>query len=138
MKTLIATVGLPRSGKTTWAKEQGLPIVSPDAIRLTLHGPSLFMPPAELMVWTIAKYMVRALFLAGHDTVILDATNTTRKRRDEWQPTRDKIWDETRFKVIDTSEAVCVNRAIESDFPTNVIRKMSLFSQPLQPDELLV
>src|SRR5690554_6874569 len=31
---LICTVGLPRSGKTTWARKQSYPIVNPDSIRL--------------------------------------------------------------------------------------------------------
>ena len=83
-KTLIAMVGLPRSGKSTWAKKAGHPIVSPDAIRLALHG-QRFISEAEPFVWAIAKAMVRALFLAGHSAVILDATNNTRKRRDEWK-----------------------------------------------------
>ena len=37
-KQLILTVGLPRSGKTTWALAQGYPIVAPDAIRLAVTG----------------------------------------------------------------------------------------------------
>ena len=83
-KTLILTVGLPRSGKSTWARQQGHPIVNPDSIRLALHGRP-FIAEAESFVWAIAKTMVRALFSAGHNTVIVDATNTTRKRRDEWK-----------------------------------------------------
>ena len=35
---LIVMVGLPRSGKTTWARKQGYPIVNPDSIRLAFHG----------------------------------------------------------------------------------------------------
>lgn len=38
MKKLILTIGLPRSGKSTWAKQQGCPVVNPDSIRLALHG----------------------------------------------------------------------------------------------------
>ncbi|GAF94425.1 unnamed protein product, partial [marine sediment metagenome] len=64
-KKLILTVGLPRSGKTTWARKQGIPMVNPDSIRLALHGKA-FIEEAEPMIWTIAKYMVRALFIAGH------------------------------------------------------------------------
>src|SRR5207302_1271835 len=92
---LICTVGLPRSGKSTWSQAQSYPIVSCDAIRLALHG-QRFLAAAEPWVWTIAKTTVRALFFAGHKTVVLDSTNTTRKRRDEWQS---KDW-ETQFKVI--------------------------------------
>lgn len=109
MRTLICTVGLPYSGKSTWARQQCypvFPIVCPDEIRLALHG-QRFEPRAEPMVWAIAKIMVRALFGAGHDTVILDATNTTPKRREEW------LSDEWRtlWKVIDTPVETCLARA---------------------------
>src|SRR5580698_4180408 len=110
MKTLICTVGLPRSGKSTWAqqtmKDKGLPIVNPDAIRLAVHG-QRFVAVAEPFVWATAKAMVRSLFLAGHDAMIVDATNTTRKRRDEWQS---PDW-RTLFVEMDASEETCIKRA---------------------------
>lgn len=132
-KTLLCTVGLPRSGKTTWAQKQNLPIVSPDAIRLALHG-QRFIAEAEPYVWAIAKTMVRALFLAGHKIVILDATNGTRKRRDEWQS---KEW-KTYFKVIDTPANVCLDRArAEGDeYIMPVIERMAVQHEGLQVDEL--
>ena len=105
-KTLIMTVGLPRSGKSTWAKTQGLPIVNPDSIRLALHG-QRFLPDAEAMVWAIAKYMVKSLFLAGHEKVILDATNTTQKRRDDW---KSKTWSR-QYCYISTTKEECLKRA---------------------------
>jgi predicted kinase len=74
-KTLIMTVGLPRSGKSTWAIAQGHPVVCPDAIRLALHGQP-FIATAEPVVWATAKLMVASLFEAGHGVVILDATNS--------------------------------------------------------------
>ena len=81
--TLVLTVGLPRSGKTTWAADQGFPIVCPDEIRFALHGQT-YATRAEPMVWAIAEVMVRALFGSRHKTVILDATNTSEKRRVAW------------------------------------------------------
>lgn len=83
-KTLIVTVGLPRSGKTTWARKRGYPIVNPDSIRLAMHS-QRFAERAEPLVWAVAVYMVRALFLAGHDTVIVDGCHVTGKRRDFWR-----------------------------------------------------
>ena len=105
---LILLVGLPQSGKSTWARKQGLPIVNPDSIRMALHGRP-FIREAEPMVWAIAKFMVRALFLAGHPTVIVDATNTTKKRRDEWLS---ENW-RCVFKVVGGPEDkdVCIERA---------------------------
>jgi predicted kinase len=82
-KVLLCMVGLPYSGKSTSAATVGAPIVCPDAIRAALHGHK-FIPEAEPMVWAVAKTMVRALFMAGHEVVVLDATNTTRARRSEW------------------------------------------------------
>lgn len=110
-KLLLLTVGLPQSGKSTWAKKQGVPIVNPDSIRLALHGQP-FIGLAEPFVWAIAKVMVRALFLAGHDKVIVDATNTTAKRRDEW---KSNAWD-IHFYVLCGPEmkATCMERARSS------------------------
>ena len=105
-KLLIATVSLPRSGKSTWARSQAYPIVNPDSIRLAIHG-QRFIAEAEPFVWATTKAMVRALFLAGHDTVILDTCNNTMARRDEW---RSKEWDLV-FKVVSTPAEVCIERA---------------------------
>ena len=110
MNKLILTVGLPRSGKTTWALKQGYPIVNPDGIRLALHGKP-FISSAEPFVWAIAKCMVRALFNAGHETIILDATNTTTKRRDEWI---NDDW-ELDIYVIPTPKSVCLERTLNPE-----------------------
>lgn len=122
-KRLICTVGLPRSGKTTWAQQQMAPIVSPDQIRYALHG-QRYQALAEPMVWAIARIMVRALFLAGHESVILDATSITRKRRDDW---RDPEW-EVLFHELGTSAEECVRRAkaLNDDYILPVIERMAL------------
>jgi predicted kinase len=134
LKTLLCTVGLPRSGKTTWARafsqQHACPIVNPDSIRLAMHG-QRFAPQAERFVWATAHAMVGALFLAGHDHVIVDATNTTRKRRDEWMS---KEW-RTAFVVIAADEATCIERAAGDEEIIPVIRRMASQWEPLGPDE---
>jgi predicted kinase len=134
-KTLLCTVGLPRSGKTTWAraysKAQGVPIVNPDSVRLAIHG-QRFIAEAEPFVWAVVKAMVNALFLAGHDEVIVDATNTTRKRRDDWKSPK---WT-TRFLVIPTSAEECVRRAGYDAEMAAVIQRMAAAWEPLGDDEL--
>ena len=108
---------------TTWALAQGCPIVNPDAIRLGLHG-QRFVALAEPFVWAIAMLMVRALFLAGHSKVIVDATNVSEKRREQW---RSDSWT-TSWKIIDTTAETCIERAkLESDDEiVPVIERMSL------------
>lgn len=107
MKILILTIGLPRSGKSSWAQQQGIPMVNPDSIRLALHG-ERFIEDIEPMVWCLAKYFVKSLFIAGHDTVILDATNLTKERRDFWES---KDWI-CHAKCFNTPKLTCITRAI--------------------------
>lgn len=128
---LIGTVGLPRSGKTTWAKSQAYPIVNPDSIRLALHG-QRFVAVAEPYVWAIAKTMVRALFLAGHKHVLLDATNTTRKRRDEWlSPEWGTFWHEVK-----ATPGECMDRAAGDVEIILVITRMADSFEKLEDAEL--
>lgn len=131
-KTLIMMVGLPRSGKSTKAKELAFPVVNPDSIRLALHGQP-FIGLAEPFVWAIAKTMVRALFLSGHDNVILDATNTSKKRRDEW---KSKTW-KREFVICATPVDECKMRAVQTgrEDLLPVIDRMSAEYEEPTPDE---
>jgi predicted kinase len=104
---LILTSGLPRSGKSTWAKQSSFPVVNPDSIRLAIHG-QRFRKESERLVWAHAHVMVDSLFRAGHKTVVLDACNGTRKGRDEW---KSPDW-KTVVKFIDTPADVCRQRAV--------------------------
>jgi len=119
---LYLTVGLPRSGKSTWARSTALPIVSPDAIRIAIHG-TAFRKEAEPLVWATAKIMVASLFEAGHPKVILDATNITRARRDDWIDAR---WDRE-FVLFQAHERTCIERldASNAEELTPVIWRMS-------------
>ena len=145
MKQLICLVGLPLSGKTTWARGQGFPIVNPDSVRYAVYG-HRFWAPGERILWGHVWCMVRALFLAGHEEVILDATNTTRKRRDECvKEGQDFIGDPalltwlTVFQTIPTEEHECINRAIsaEDEQIVPVIQKMARQFEALGQDELV-
>lgn len=108
MSTLHVMVGLPRSGKSTTAILLGFPIVCPDAIRLALHG-TAWRAESEPMVWAVAHTMVDALFLAGHDEVILDACNVTPERREEWGSERWSIV----YHVVKTPKELCIKRALK-------------------------
>jgi predicted kinase len=107
---LIMTVGLPYSGKSSWARSmiqsERWPIVCPDQIRLAIHA-QRFVPEAEPFVWATTKVMVRSLFLAGHNNVILDATSVTAGRRDDW---KDPLWLR-KYIVMDVSAEACIARA---------------------------
>ncbi len=121
-------VGLPRSGKSTAAKKLGFPIVSPDSIRVVVHG-TPFRASIEPLIWSFAKMMVQSLFETGHNNVILDATNHTVERRVLWESEDWKV----KYHVVNTPKDVCITRAIETfqDYLVPVINRMSVDFEPI-------
>jgi len=112
MEKLILTVGLPKSGKSTWAKEysgeHNVPMVNPDSIRYALHGEK-YIQSYEDEVWHIAKVMTDALFLAGHKEIIIDATNINDQARSIWESGDREI----EYKNFEVSKEECIERAEE-------------------------
>jgi hypothetical protein len=73
---LIVMVGLPRSGKSTWARKSGYPVVSLNGIRRAIAGPGWRNDEdfdafsSEPVVWSHARVSLAALFYAGHRVVV--------------------------------------------------------------------
>lgn len=140
--TLILMVGLPYAGKTTWAwrlesQLDSATIVCPDAVRIALHG-QRFVPEAEHIVWPLVRAQVRSAFAYGYHHVILDATNISRKRRDEWRDGPED-WD-VFLCPVRTSPDVCRVRASDAGDTAiqPVITRMWQQHDPPQNDELLL
>lgn len=131
--TLIAMMGLPRSGKSTivstLSKDLGAPIVRRDAIRLALHG-MRFKAQAEPMVKSMSLYMIRSLFIAGHNIVICDETNYSKAARNSL---KDPLWTTLWYPVL-TDKEVCKERAIATDQPDliPIIEEMAARYEPLE------
>lgn len=133
MKKLYVTVGLPRSGKSTWCREhQDWPIVNPDSIRLAIHGKD-FDAKHEGLVWWTTRIMIESLFQAGNEKIVLDSTMMTHARRQEW---KSKDY-QTIFVVFATSQEECERRAIAEGRPhmVEIIRRMALQFEP--PDVMV-
>jgi predicted kinase len=115
VKRLILMVGLPRSGKSTMARKMGYPIVCRDAIRKTFGGTIRYFKE-ETKVNNHEEFMIRSLFNAGHQTVIIDATHLKHKYRERWMlfSLDNDCWVE--YKFVLTPLAECVRRAIK-DYP---------------------
>ena len=77
--------------------------------------------------------MTRSLFIAGHDIVIVDATNITKDRRDFWL---DEDWT-TWFKEVNTDSDVCINRASQEGDKEiiPIIERMTYEYEPLDEQE---
>jgi predicted kinase len=121
--TLILMVGLPRSGKSTFLRAGGYQcVVSPDEIRRYL-GCFPFTAHMEPMVWWLTRLIINVLFAAGAWVVVLDATNVSKRRRDEWDSS---AWVR-QYIVIDTPKEVCIARAIQggNEYLVPVIHRMA-------------
>lgn len=137
-KTLVLLMGLPRSGKSTIAKRilkhKGWPVVNPDSFRLAVHG-TPYYGPAEKTVWANVDVAIRALFLAGHTHILLDATNVKRHLREAWNRLGCNVLV---YEVADArNKDLCVQRAAEGgrDDLVSVIEKMAEEYEPLEEDE---
>lgn len=113
--TLILMVGLPRSGKSSEARQMGYPIVCRDSIRYALGGTIRYFKE-EKRVSEIEEIMVASLFHAGHQDVIVDACHLRPKYRNRWRSLAEKNdWNVYIFHVM-TSLETCLSRAART-FP---------------------
>jgi len=122
------TVGLPRSGKSTWVlKNKGhAAVVCPDEIRLQIFGHQ-FHKPAEDFIWGIARSMTRML-LAQKFSVILDATSVSCDSRRPWLDMASGLGAGTRIVFVNTPWKVCIarnRRSGEKKVPEDTIRHMA-------------
>ena len=129
-RMLMVLCGLPRSGKSTWARTTGVPLVEPDAIRLAFHGRP-YIKEAEEWIWCITRTMVKSLFYAGHSDVVIGGCNTALKHRSQWSD-NGRLWYRM-ICVFDTPVDDCLQRARNDMRPEllSVIRTMdSAFERP--------
>ena len=120
------TVGLPRSGKSTWAdkwaaEKPNRVVVAADDFRLALHG-TPWLAAAEPLIHATVKLAVRALLIRGFD-VVVDETNLTPGQKASWS----EIDPEAEFVLFDATPEVCKQRAIDTgqDYLVPVIDRMS-------------
>lgn len=141
MNSLAITVGLPLSGKSTTArklKDYGYVIVCPDTIRLSLHGKQ-YDVDREPEVWHIAQIMVKTLLKQGHD-VLVDATNTTRKRRSMWVDMAEQFDQKLLIYIMDTDVETCHKRNMELGRldPSIINRMHEQFEQPSEDEGIIM
>lgn len=77
---LLVLVGLPGSGKSTWAKQQGLPTISSDAIR-ELLADDVTDQTIHRQVFQTVRFLVRQRLAIGRPVTCVDATHLTPRER---------------------------------------------------------
>jgi len=136
--TVYIMVGLPRSGKSTYAKRYkgSYAIVSADQLRYLVYG-QRFWGPGEDTMWAIRKIVLKMLMEQGID-IVIDETNTTVSRR---KPIVDLAREYGYFVeavVIDTPKETCIERARADgdDSLIPIIERMAGQFEPVQREEV--
>lgn len=129
-------VGLPGSGKSTWAAAQGLPVLSSDAIRLmladdetdqTIHG----------RVFATLRFLLRQRLALCRPVTCVDATSLTPRERRPWIEIARAYDCDIEAVFFDLPLDVCAarNAARGRVVPQDVIEKMAAKLIPPSLDE---
>lgn len=133
---MILLVGLPGSGKSTWARAQGLTVLSSDEMRLLLSGDETNQS-IHSKVFGAMRYLLRKRVELGAGPTIIDATNLRRKDRKSWLRFAAKLGAKVEAKYFDVPLEVALerNRGRQRVVPEEVIRTMAARMQPPRIEE---
>lgn len=139
---LAILCGLPQSGKSTYARElrRGDPwvVICPDEIRWALYGQDYFQA-GEPFVWANAELMARSLLRNEH-MVLIDATNSTAKRRRQWVSLAQEFDMDLCAYVLNTPAEECIRRANRNNklYMKWVIERMAKQFEPVTEEGIYV
>lgn len=137
---LVLMCGIPRSGKSTYAKHlqavDGHLVICPDQIRSLIFG-HIFRKEVENLVWFLAEAIVRIALSQGYP-VVLDATNTHEKALHKWNDLAEELGVPCRLLVIDTPQSVITERnqgsnAVPSDVLVRMAEQFERFKKTVLP-----
>ena len=126
--------GLPRSGKSTWVKEnknENEVILSADELRYLIYN-ERFWIDGEPMMWAIHGVILKMLLKQGVD-IIVDETNITKVIREKIIKLAKKYDYKITGIEFNTPKEICKERAIKTgqEDLLDVIDKMAEIYEPL-------
>lgn len=127
---MIVLIGIPGSGKSTWAKTQNCQVLSSDEFRRLLSGDETNQN-IHHQVFAAMRHMLRARMEIGQPATILDATNLRWSDRRPWLQVAKKFdaRAEAVFFNVPLALALERNRLRERQVPEDVIRQMHKLMQ---------
>ena len=120
---IIVLVGLPGSGKSTWAAQQGLGVLSSDAVRALLTGSETNQDVNPLVFETL-RFLLTMRVQAGAAATIVDATFLTARERRAW----------VRF----AASLGCSAEAVFFDTPTKTCKARNKARSRVVPDDVMI
>ncbi|MCC6537945.1 MAG: AAA family ATPase [Bryobacterales bacterium] len=120
---VLVLVGLPGSGKSTWAAREGLPVLSSDGMR-GLLADDVTDQTIHARVFATLRYLLRQRIALGRPVTCVDATHLTPKER---RPYLQLTGCRVEAVYFDTPLTVCLARNAARDrvVPPEVIERMA-------------
>ena len=125
---VIVLVGLPGSGKSTWAARRKLPVLASDAMRAALADNETDQS-IHKRVLAALRYLVRQRVAIGRPVTVVDATHLTRWERRPYFRLKGCTLEAVFFDV-PIEECQRRNAARKRVVPTDVIGQMAARLQP--------
>lgn len=128
---VIVLVGLPASGKSTWAEAQGTTVLSSDHVRELLSD-DVTNQQIHGQVFGTMRYLLRKRLELAAPLTIIDATNLRPKHRKPWIKVAKSLGAEVEAMFFDTPLEECQRRnaARSRVVPAEVIVQMASNLRP--------
>ena len=109
MSSIVLLVGLPGSGKSTWAARQGATAISSDAIRELLADDATDQS-IHARVFSTIRYLLRQRLAIGRPVTYIDATHLTPAERRPYARIAEWYGCDLEAVFFDVPVSVCIER----------------------------
>jgi predicted kinase len=107
--TVVLTIGLPGSGKTSWFRRRGITPLSSDLLRMMLFD-DISEQRYQDLVFSTLRYLLRARMIAHMPWNYVDATNLSPRERRGWIKMAQEFGYEVHAVFFDVPVDVCMDR----------------------------